>query len=226
MDYLGKPLEYFLKLEKDLDSNINLMQNHGVQHYSGYPYDYTLYEQTGWSLVLESNEGFNIKNNIHPGRNASFQTKPMCSEKTYRAIYNCHPFIMIGEIGLHEHLNSLGYKTFEKFYGCELADFWPMTHVSDKYEKLPHVVEQFQQNLVTHKDEVAEMVAHNKQTLINGYNTTKQMLLDTNEYVNYEGNVLNLHNYSWAAVSYRNHNSKEMLPDHTTIPEKYIDHKL
>tara|TARA_R110001606_G_scaffold4915_8_gene23318 strand:- start:10769 stop:11947 length:1179 start_codon:yes stop_codon:yes gene_type:complete len=226
MDYLEKPLEYFLKLERDLDINIDHMQNHGVQHYAGYPYDHSLYEQTGWSLILESNDGFNIKNNIQPGRNESFQTKPMCSEKTFRTIYNCHPFIMIGEFGLHEHLNSLGYKTFEKFYGCELADFWPMPYVSDKYEKLPHVVEQFQQNLVTHKDEVAEMVAHNKQTLINGYNTTKQMLLDTNEYVNYEGNVLNLHNYSWAVVSYRNHNGKEMLPDQTNLPEKYIDHKL
>lgn len=227
---LGSTLEYFLNLNRSMDIDMQDICANGLQHYVGYPYQNHIYENTGWSLITESNTGFNIPNPYSgtehtPGWN-TFQDSPMISEKTYRPIMNSHPFVMIGEWGLHEHLNSLGYYTFEKFYGVNLEEFYPFGYVidgrkvQDDYKAIQNVISQFYNNISANQDEVREMVTHNKQVLISNYNKTKQQLLDTNEYIigSHGDHVMSLHNFMWQGVSYRNNNGKDLAV--FTQPEK------
>ena len=230
---LGTNTEYFLGLNRSMDINMNDICANGVQHYVGYPYQTHIYENTGWSLITESNTGFNIINPYESGKPRSYQDGPMISEKTYRPIMNSHPIVIVGEWGLHQHLNSLGYQTFEKFYGVDLDKFYPMAQCpsSDNtrrqhhdFESIRNVVSQFYNNISANQDEVREMVTHNKQLLIANYNKTKQWLLDKDEYVigdNGDRHVVNLHDHLWMEISYRNNNGKDIEILRTT-PERYL----
>jgi hypothetical protein len=40
----------------------------------------------------------------------------LVSEKTYKALYYMHPFILIGLPGLLKYLKSMGFKTFPEFF--------------------------------------------------------------------------------------------------------------
>ncbi len=71
-------------------------------HHQGFPFDHTLYEQTAFSVILES-EYFTSCNNI-----------PAISEKTWRAIANKHPFIMVGSEYNVPELKRMGFRTFEE----------------------------------------------------------------------------------------------------------------
>ena len=218
IDSLGSTVEYFLKLNRSMDIDMQDICAQGLQHYVGYPYQNHIYENTGWSLITESNNGFKIPNPYEQDGN-EFQDGPMISEKTYRPIMNSHPFVMLGEWGLHKHLNSLGYHTFEKFYGVDLEDFYPFGEIEykgrtieDDYVSIRNVISQFYNNISANQDEVREMVTHNKQVLISSYNKTKQQLLDQDEYIlGYHGEyVMNLHDCLWQAISYRNNNGKDL----------------
>lgn len=224
LDELNTNEEFFLALEKDLDFSLELITNHDNQHYTGYPYDSELYSKTGWSLISESSMGFKIMNSINPGCHHTFQDKPWITEKTYRTIYNNHPFILLGEYGCHNFLNQMGYQTFEKFYGVELDNFWPNANdhnIHTECQELVRVVKRFKENLQIHQEEIAEMVEYNKQNLINRYNDTKTMFDKMNHNVIFENTnkSMPLSDYAWFA-SYRNNvQSISLLPDYY----KYFD---
>ena len=232
IDTIGGTVEYFLSLNRTMDIEMTDICANGMQHYVGYPYQTRIYKNTGWSLVAESNTGFNVPNPWEPVQPRLYQDGPMISEKTYRPIMNSHPFVIVGEYGLHEHLNKLGYQTFEKFYGITLDKFYPMSQcpASDNtrsahhdYESIQYVVSHFYNNISANQDEVREMVTHNKQLLLANYKKTKQWLLDKDEYVlgSTGDRVMNLHDFFWQAISYRNNNGKD-LTIMQTAPEKYI----
>jgi hypothetical protein len=233
IDSLGTTVEYFLSLNRTMDIDMIDICANGLQHYVGYPYQTHIYENTGWSLIAESNTGFGIPNPFSPGEiPRSYQDGPMISEKTYRPIMNSHPFVMVGEWGLHQHLNKLGYQTFEKFYGVDLEQFYPMAsspHPDNNrtkrhdYESIRDVVSQFYNNISANQDEVREMVTHNKQLLIANYNKTKQWLLDKDEYIlgNTGDRIMNLHDFLWQSISYRNNNGKD-LAIMVSAPERYL----
>jgi hypothetical protein len=172
--------EYFVTLENDLDVDLNSCVSLGPNKnimYAGYPYDPCLYSSTGWSLISES---FVSK----MGNNGAYADVPWITEKTYRTIYNRHPFIMTGESGIHEYLKRMGYKTFEKFYGISVDDFWPGIDGGELHhqcKQLVKVVKEFKQNLITHSQEITDMVIHNKQNLINRYQETRSRLKNMNQ---------------------------------------------
>lgn len=237
----GGTVEYYLGFNRSMDINMDDIISNGVQHYVGYPYNNHIYANTGWSLITESNTGFNVPGPYHiyegnghrPG--LFYQDGPMISEKTYRPIMNSHPFVMVGEWGLHEQLKSIGYQTFEKFYGVELEDFYPFSEAEtnhgsrslyDDYESIRNVVSQFYNNISANQDEVREMVTHNKQLLIANYKKTKQWLLDKDEYVYgcHGPKAMKLYDYLWQAISYRNNNGKDIpnLSGPETAPEDLL----
>lgn len=218
-DELNTTEEFFLPLEKDLDFSLDLMTQGSNQHYTGYPYDSELYSKTGWSLISESSSGFKIPSPHSAGCHNLFQDKPWLTEKTYRTIYNSHPFILLGEYGCHDFLNQMGYQTFEKFYGTEVDNFWPNINdhnVHTECQELVRVVKRFKINLQVHQEEIAEIVEHNKQNLINRYNDTKTMFESMNHNVIFENTnrTMPLCDYAWFS-SYRNNvESINLLPDY------------
>ena len=69
-----------------------------ADHYLGYPFDHTLYENTKYSVVAET----------HVENDEAF----MITEKTSRAIINKHPFVIASTPRFLEQLRARQYKTF------------------------------------------------------------------------------------------------------------------
>lgn len=74
-----------------------------ADHYLGYPFDHTLYENTKYSIVAET----------HVENDEAF----MITEKTARAIINKHPFVIASTPRFLEKLRAREYQTF--------SDLWP-----------------------------------------------------------------------------------------------------
>ena len=81
----------------------NINYDSQADHYLGYPFDHTLYENTKYSIVAET----------HVEEDDEF----MITEKTARAIINKHPFIIASTPKFLEQLRARQYQTF--------SDLWP-----------------------------------------------------------------------------------------------------
>jgi hypothetical protein len=89
--------------------------NESFQHL-GFPYDHTLYCKTAFSVILES-EYYSDPEGM-----------PWISEKTWRAIANKHPFIMVGSTDNIPVLKNMGFKTFEEYLSIE--DYYSLLTVT------------------------------------------------------------------------------------------------
>ncbi len=102
-DYTDDQFQQFINhCERILDYNPNYQPpEHEMTfaHY-GYPCDISLYEQTGFSVISETWIHFN---------------NHLFTEKTWRAIANKHPFIMVGQIKNIPKLRELGFRTFNHY---------------------------------------------------------------------------------------------------------------
>lgn len=72
---------------------------------------------------------------------------------------NHHPFLILGDVGMSEHLTELGYKTFDKY-------FLPYTkQISENHELIldwaVKSVKHFIDNLDKNVNEIREIVTHN-----------------------------------------------------------------
>ena len=113
---------------KSLDKQ-NVDQGLYGNHFSGYPFDKNLYMDTYMSVVSETHSG---------AHNCNKQFFP--TEKIYKAIINCHPFIVLSTSGFLQNLQNMGYKTFEPFidesYDKEDDALLRMVMAIDEVEKL------------------------------------------------------------------------------------------
>ena len=73
----------------------------GGTHYGGIPYDDTLYANVKFRVISETD--------------FSHGAKPWLTEKTWLTMVNRCPFIMAGDKGSLDYLESLGFKTFKKY---------------------------------------------------------------------------------------------------------------
>lgn len=107
-DYTEEEFEAFSKI---CNRTIDLPDDHPCHpvietqnfHHQGFPFDHTLYQRTAFSVILESEYYTNLYYN------------PNLSEKTWRAIANKHPFIMVGGESNIPELKKLGFRTFEEY---------------------------------------------------------------------------------------------------------------
>lgn len=112
-DSYGKRyIKDFLKRYHNNPDNIKLLNLNSTTHYDGIPFDHTLYEQTSFSVISESELS---------------QSLPVwITEKTWRAILNRHPFMFVGQPHTLKFLRSIGFKTFNEYlpydYDC-IEDF-------------------------------------------------------------------------------------------------------
>jgi hypothetical protein len=89
-------------------------------HYSGLPFDFSLYQNTALSIISET------MLDTHTG---------FLTEKTYRAIANNHPFIFVGSESSLKALENNGFKTFTNY--MEIPNY---ASITDTVEKLQSVV--------------------------------------------------------------------------------------
>lgn len=152
-----------------LDIDISKCYETNVFEYTGFPTNLRYYRNTCLSIVSENS--FEINTNNVTGQ----IDMPYFTEKLYRAMINHHPFIIIGDIGTNEHLQSLGYKTFDKF-------FLPYTNrVSTENELILNwaakSVKHFMDNLDNNVDEIREITTHNYNQYMNQTETEINHLL-------------------------------------------------
>jgi hypothetical protein len=126
----------------------------GSCHYDGYPFDKTLYEQTLFRVIAET----------------QMFSHPIVSEKTWVTIANQQPFIMAGYQHNLVYLKELGYRTFENYLKINNYDSIDNTDI-----RLDAVVENVKDWLTTIGDnqtEIALDIKHNYQLLLFYMNKT------------------------------------------------------
>lgn len=132
---------------RDLDAVDIEMQPDSI-HYLGVPYDHKLYENTALSIISESE--------LH-------DTYSFITEKTYRAMLNCHPFVLAGSAHSLDWLESLGFRTF-RLYMVE-----PDYDALPPYAKLDAIVTNTLAFLSRKKgkdDDILSDTVHNKQQIL------------------------------------------------------------
>jgi hypothetical protein len=145
---------FLIEIQKpSLDIDIAKCYETNVFEYTGFPTNLRYYRNTCLSIVSENSF------EINPNAETNGIDVPYLTEKLYRAMINHHPFIIIGDIGMNDHLRGLGYKTFDKF-------FLPYTYrISHEAELIldwtAKSVKHFMDNLDKNVDEIREIVTHN-----------------------------------------------------------------
>ena len=125
-------------------------------HYLGYPYDVSLYQKTNFSLIAETH--FEHNQEFHP------------TEKTYRAIANCHPFIVASTPYFLDNLKQRGYKTF----GHVIDETYDT--MVDHESRLDMIIHSLQTALMKSYVDFESIVQYNKAVLIkNSQNTLKEI---------------------------------------------------
>jgi hypothetical protein len=137
----------------NLDDVVYVPQEESM-HFDSFPYDYKLFSNTGMSIVSETY--FYSKNSSGLERiDPSFQ---FITEKTYKPIFNHHPFIIAGSENMLLALKKKGYKTFDNFF-LKTYD-----NISTDYDRLNYIVEcikEFKKIIITKKDEINHDIEYN-----------------------------------------------------------------
>lgn len=126
--------------------------------YTGFPTDLRYYRNTCLSIVSENSFEFN----------PNISDVPYLTEKLFRSIVNYHPFILLGDVGIEDYLENLGYKTFNKF-------FLPTNNniLSNSFAKIKWAaasVKHFIDNRDKHINEIRDITNHNHNVFMNNVN--------------------------------------------------------
>ena len=119
-------------------------------HYSGFPTDVSLYSETAFSIVAETDLG-----------HANSDNTSWITEKIWRAIANHHPFLLIDFGSMHRYLNSLGIKTFERFYCHSLTTIAGSNSLKQMLSYYADNVQYFMDVKHRHIDEINHIVEYN-----------------------------------------------------------------
>jgi hypothetical protein len=99
----------FIDEHQCIPDNIDIVFSHASGNsYIGIPYDDTLYANVKFKVISETGFQTDLK-------------KPWLTEKTWLTIVNCCPFMIAGDRGSLDYLESLGFRTFKKY--LELPDY-------------------------------------------------------------------------------------------------------
>lgn len=99
-------MEYAKSMEKEIDVVYNRDSTEPF-HYSGIPFNKEIFESTNFQVVIETSESL---------------SPPLISEKTWIAIANKMPFIVVGSPKTCEYLENLGFRTFREYMKHPLYD--------------------------------------------------------------------------------------------------------
>lgn len=149
-DMAGSPDNVRFSYFVDADGN-------PTNHCPGYPYDHTLFSDTRVSIIPET---------YYFATHAKFVT-----EKTYKAIHNHHPFVLMAAPGMLTQLQHRGYCTFHSV--CDES----YDVCSNDRKRLGLIVSAAQQLAdCTDRAVLTEITAHNHNQLISNAHSTVQDL--------------------------------------------------
>jgi hypothetical protein len=100
LNYNKEDFISFLKKYAKIPDAVSFSRVLNTTHYDGVPFDRKLYANTSLSVISESETD---------------SRHVWITEKTWRAILNKHPFLIIGQPYTLRHLQNLGYRTFENY---------------------------------------------------------------------------------------------------------------
>jgi len=83
------------------------------------------------------------------------------SEKTFKPIANCHPFIIYGNKGSLKHLHNLGYKTFSDWWREDYDDYDTWNRLAVIIDILKQLQEKSKQELVDMYKDMRSVIEHN-----------------------------------------------------------------
>ena len=160
-------VEQLQPYEKNLDVDLNgSIQSQSDFHYAGYPYDKQIYTDTGFSIITETTPFYDSNHCAHP----------FVTEKTYRAIINCHPFMSIYRTShMNEYLQSLGFYTFDEYIDVNWnvvknTDIVRNFQIGDGNTVLINEyckqIDSFSKNCHAHTEDISKMVRHNYNRMI------------------------------------------------------------
>lgn len=144
----NEEFESFVLQHQRNPDNICYIEQIDSLHYGGIPYDPALYSTSLFRLISETHMHLRT---------------PWPTEKTWLTILNRNPFVIAGDLGTCEYLQSRGIETFDKLFDIPTYD-----NISSEHDRLDHVVAHVKQWMAGNfdKDSVADMVEKNYNRLI------------------------------------------------------------
>lgn len=156
-------VNYWNKNLRRTDSELDLKTGVYGHHYSGYPFDVSLYRNTLFSIVVETHSGDKQQGD---GDLSYFLT-----EKTARAIINSHPFLMVSTKGFLKNLTDRGYENYPMFDNS----YDDVDSFDERLDLIINQVTNFDDSKI---EESLEIAKHNKQNLIDRSKKQSKELLD------------------------------------------------
>lgn len=202
--------EKFINDVSQSPDSANPIESGGTIHYSGIPFDKSLFTDTSFRVISET-----------------WNKNVWITEKTYITIVNHQPFIMAGWPGSLEQLRQMGFRTFEKYLPVSYYD-----EIQDHDTRMEAVVKNTKfwlENISNQEKEIREDVEHNVECfyrLVNDMmSTLEDFALDcdidcdpylvmplydiTDDWIRF---YYNIKDPSWPPCYH--HNQFHLLPDH------------
>lgn len=114
-------LEIFLKNYQRFPDGVYPIHD----HYGGFPFDPLLYKNTNISVVSET----------------QLDIAPWNTEKIYRAILNHHPFVIAGPPGHTQHLQDMGFETFDQYFA--VPDYSSIDSLDSRLDAIVENIKKF-----------------------------------------------------------------------------------
>jgi hypothetical protein len=162
----------------DLDYNPNKVEQVNHTHYTGIPYDYSLFRDCNFQLISETH----------------FDITVWITEKTWISIVNKRPFIVAAYPGFLKRLKELGFKTYENYLLHKNYD----EIVSDD-ERLNLIVENTQywlENIQKYEEDIKKDTDHNFSLFLKYAENNQKKLDDFNYRYKINFNLLGYSNYT------------------------------
>lgn len=174
-------LESFDTFIKECSKNLDIEYTNPTFVHLGFPYDHTLYNKTGFSLISET-------------KIDGFTDRPLITEKTWRTISNHHPFIMLGPSHNLRWLKDKGFRTFEEYIPVRYNDIWD---IDKRMDSIVTSSVYLSKNIISKNKLLLEQdTAHNFRVFKQmGKENMDKFLLPLSESVDFIKSVVDFHVY-------------------------------
>jgi hypothetical protein len=172
------PMEFFNILNAHLSDDYKYNKKRLLEFYFNYDASkHYVYDEDD----LENNKAANLNKIAHSRTFVNIVTESLIddrsifySEKTYKPMYTCQPFIMFGNPNSLSKLRELGFKTFDKWWD-ESYDL--ETNFTRRFEKIVEVMEEIaswdMDKCYQVTQEMEEVLIHNFNNMIDNHEVIK-----------------------------------------------------
>lgn len=161
--------DYVVSMQKELDVIFDKEEDKKDLHYTGIPYNVDLFQNSNFQVLIETN--------FHG-------IKPWITEKTWIAIINRMPFILVSEINACRYLEDLGFKTYREYMKHPLYDTDASLSNLQRLELIADNIEDWSNNIQNYESEIKKDIEHNfnrfRELYIENYVECHKFMHETN----------------------------------------------